>query len=118
MGIGYEIAPQELVERKLSIMPEFVDLLDQPLDSRVVSNFLSNFKSPQLLREDEEIYYEFPTNGVALLADKLGRIRAIYFYSKGRDGMEQFDGRLPAGLEFSDAFANVIKKLGNPTAIR
>jgi hypothetical protein len=38
-----------------------------------------------------------------------------FLYSEGKDGYRQYEGVLPKGLQFTDARADVVRKLGRPS---
>ncbi len=98
----------------------FLTLLGKTENSPEMAKFLSFLDiSPTIEEfEDERSYYSFPRFGFAIVLDEKV-IEAIQFFAEGAEkNLNQYCGKLPKELAFSDTRDEVVKKLGLPTKSR
>jgi hypothetical protein len=66
--------------------------------------------------DDDESYHSYPSGGVSLLVGNDTVVRAIFLYPQGRDGFDAYAGEIDGGVTFADVRADVIRRLGEPSA--
>lgn len=68
---------------------------------------------PIIDKFEKSFYYSWKEHGLTFLFER-GNVRTIFFYADGADGFQQYRGKLPEGLRFTDVRRDVEKKLGAP----
>jgi hypothetical protein len=96
---------------------ELHKLIGQSIKSENVKNILSQFgDEPEILINnlDGGYYYIYKPAGIDFMFDDSETVSAIFLFAEGADDHNQFQGKLPYDLKFSDAREVVEKKLGLP----
>lgn len=95
---------------------DFVTFLGKRLDEPAVARFLSSRRDQLDLSSypDASVYHALKAEGICILAES-GSISTVFLYSEGHEKYHQYQGRLPAGLRFTDTREEVIARLGSPS---
>jgi hypothetical protein len=102
-------------------MSSLIQLIRRSPDSAEASEILSAYRLVDHVEEpleagmEAERYLTSLDDGVQIRLDADGLICTIFLFSAGRDGFEQFQGVLPAGLCFDSRPFDVESELGAPS---
>lgn len=104
------------------------NLLGRRIDDREVAQFMrglgpenvdddedEDYDDDDLDYDEDETYRSFSSGGVSLLVGSDMLVRAIFLYSQGREGFDQYAGEIDGGITFADVRADVIRRLGEPS---
>ncbi|MDP2326118.1 MAG: hypothetical protein Q8N51_19110 [Gammaproteobacteria bacterium] len=89
-------------------------LLGLKLDSASVRELLSELPPAVVTTVEDDTYFAFRREGLALLFGKDKDLEAVFYYPAARDGYSEFKGQLPAGLRFNLNRKGVQDLLGLP----
>lgn len=93
-------------------------LLGQSTDKADIEALAREVNETPEITEDEDLattYYEFFQSGIGLQAEE-ATISTVFLYPGDRDGYQQYSGRLPEGLSWSDGRTAARDRLGEPNA--
>jgi filamentous hemagglutinin len=101
---------------KTGLSEHLIDLLGKPWASAEVQETLSAIgEPPEAARFEDTTHFNFKGNGLSVLLAQDGTIKAIQYYSKGRDGFHRYPGTLPHGLTMESDAEAVRGALGQAT---
>jgi hypothetical protein len=89
-------------------------MLGKGIDSAEIKTSLSSLGTPQINKSSAGDYYSFQAEGVSLKFDTQNKLDAIFYYSEGADGFQQYKGDLPLGLTFQLTRKEIESILGPP----
>jgi len=97
---------------------DLTSLLGKTLDNTDLMNFMISLNEKPDPYEPEfdtlRYYISFKENGISLLF-KRDELSTIFLYSKGHYGFQQYKGKIPSGVAFSDDRLKTNTKLGLPS---
>jgi hypothetical protein len=89
------------------------DYLGSKLSEFQTINFLSDYFDQSSIEEIASFYYlSNKSAGISVAYNQEKRLIAIQFYFNGKDGYQDFEGRLPFGINSLDRLETINLKLG------
>ncbi len=89
-------------------------MLGQGIDSAEIKTWLSSLGTPEIDKTSSGDNYSFKSEGVYLQFNTQDKLDAIFLYSEGVGGFQQYKGDLPFGLTFQLTRKEVENILGPP----
>jgi hypothetical protein len=89
-------------------------MLGQGIDSAEIKTWLSSLGTPEIDKTSAGDNYSFKSEGVYLQFNTQDKLDAIFLYSEGVGGFQQYKGDLPFGLTFQLTRKEVENILGPP----
>jgi len=89
-------------------------MLGKDINSAEMKAWLSNLGTPIIDRYSDSYYYSFKPEGISLDFTTYDMLQAIFFYSEGADGYNQYQDNLPFGLSFQNTRKEIESILGPP----
>ncbi len=94
---------------------DLIGLLGKEKTSSPVQRFLASFGEEANMERHEDRYYcSLHGQGVEVMFEDAGKLRAIFLFSEAEEGARRFLGTLPHGLTFDMDRNAVHRQLGVP----